>query len=226
MKTLFRAGIPAPYWSDSITYGNPYGAGSLPGSCLHRGKSVNPVSKRLGILTRVVLVLTLCMGFTARGEEPVDLDGLFVLLGQAQDEVTARTIEDRIWSTWFDSGNPDVDMLMEKAMAQRGVYDFAGALETLDQVVEKAPAFAEAWNQRATIHFFREEYEQSLEAVARTLELEPRHFGAMAGRAVIRMRQLKPALARQNLLEALEINPWLRERAMFPDLVNPDGGSN
>ena len=59
---------------------------------------------------------------------------------------------------------------------------------------------------------------QFSQAVAKTLELEPRHFGAMAGRVVIRLRQMKPALARQNLLEALKVNPWLREKALFPGI--------
>ncbi len=150
-----------------------------------------------------------------------DLDQLFARLAQAPDEASARIIEDRIWRRWFESGDETVDALMEQAMGQRNVYDFAGALDTLDQVTALMPDYAEAWNQRATIHFYREEYEESLVAIARTLELEPRHFGAMAGRILIRLQQLKPALARQNLVEALKINPWLRERALFPDVSSP-----
>ena len=57
--------------------------------------------------------------------------------------------------------------------------------------------------------------------MAETLAREPRHFGALAGRAVIRLRQLKPALARQNMIEALKVNPWLRERGLFPGLEVP-----
>ena len=167
-----------------------------------------------------VVMLMLLAGVSA-GTEDSNLDGLFTQLKQAPDETTAREIENSIWHRWFESGDPEIDALMDIATAQRDIFDFTGALETLERVTESAPDYAEAWNQRATIHFFREEYDQSLEAIARTLELEPRHFGAMAGRVVIRMRQLKPALARQNLLAALEINPWLRERALFPDLGPP-----
>ena len=64
----------------------------------------------------------------------------------------------------------------------------------------------------------REHYEKSLQDIAVALELEPRHFGAMAGRAVIRLYQSKPALARQNIIEALKFHPFLKEKGMFPDL--------
>lgn len=180
---------------------------------------------RLLIQVTGFALLMLLAGISVQATDN-ELDRLFSQLKQAPDEITARTIEEKIWSQWFNSGNAEINALMEIAMAQRNVYDFAGALETLDRLTKADPDYAEAWNQRATIYFFREEYDQSLEAIARTLELEPRHFGAMAGRVVIRLRQLKPALARQNLLIALEINPWLRERALFPDLGPPGPEAN
>ena len=106
----------------------------------------------------------------------------------------------------------------QQAMSRRQVYDFNGAIEMLNRVIERAPDYPEAWNQRATVYFFQQEYEKSLEDVARTLELEPRHFGALAGRALIRLSQFKPALARQNVIEALKIHPYLPERKLFPGL--------
>ena len=165
----------------------------------------------------LLFVATLVQGSVSLAGAP-QMDQLFDQLLVAPDEATAIDIENQIWQRWFESGDNEIDALMDIAMSQRQVYDFAGALETLDRVIAMAPDYAEGWNQRATIHFFREEYEQSLEAVARTLELEPRHFGALAGRVVIRLRQLKPALARQNMIEALKVNPWLRERALFPGI--------
>ncbi len=169
-------------------------------------------------ITIILLYLTTLIFSVNVTASEADIDTLYKQLLEAPDESAARETENQIWQRWFQSGNSEVDALMEIAMSQRGVYDFAGALETLDRVSAMMPDYAEAWNQRATIHFFREEYDRSLEAVAETLEREPRHFGAMAGRVVIRLRQLKPALARQNLLEALKVNPWLREKALFPGI--------
>lgn len=149
----------------------------------------------------------------------VQLYDLFIGLQNAQDQAAAKEYENKIWQLWFRSGDADIDQLMQESMQRRRVYDFNGALELLNEVIGMAPQYPEGWNQRATVYFFQQEYEKSLEDVARVLELEPRHFGAMAGRAVIRLYQLKPALARQNIIEALKIHPYLPERRFFPDLV-------
>ncbi len=96
--------------------------------------------------------------------------------------------------------------LMQDALQKRRGYDYKGSLEILNKVIGLKPDYAEVWNQRATIYFHQEEYEKSLWDIAKTLELEPRHFGSLAGRAVIRLKQNKPALARQNIVEAFEIS--------------------
>ena len=119
------------------------------------------------------------------------------------------------------SGETKIDKLMQKALRKREVYDFNGSLEILNQIIALKPGFAEAWNQRATVYFHQGEHEKSLIDIATTLELEPRHFGSLAGRAVIRLQQGKPALARQNIIEAMKYHPFLKERAFFPDLTNP-----
>ena len=147
-----------------------------------------------------------------------EMDMLFQQLKYATDETTARNYEDKIWQNWFRSGDDAIDALMREAMRERNSYNFEAALKVLNQVIERRPDYAEAWNQRATIYFHMTEYEKSLQDIATTLELEPRHFGAMAGRTIIRLRQFKPALARQNMIEALKIHPYLPEKSLFPDL--------
>ena len=144
------------------------------------------------------------------------LDQLFVTLKQAPDEGSARLIEHQIWKLWMTTGNPEVDGLMQQVMEARRWRDFDKALALLDRVVEIDPAYAEAWNQRATIAFQRGDYEKALEYVARTLELEPRHFGALAGRGIIRLHQGKSALAIQNIKAAMVFHPYLRERNLVP----------
>ena len=147
-----------------------------------------------------------------------ELDALFVELKNSKNEAEAQKIEEKIWVKWMESGDHTVDKLLEEAMKKRRIYDFNGSIEILNKIIAIKPDFSEAWNQRATIYFFQEKYEESLQDIAKTLELEPRHFGSMAGRAVIRWRQLKPALARQNIIEAMKVHPFLKEQKMFPGL--------
>lgn len=162
-----------------------------------------------------MLLLSLTLPVNA---ELNSLDTLFINLKNVANEAEARKLENLIWQRWFESGNSAVDDLMQAAMRKRSGYDFNGALEILNQVIEINSDYSEAWNQRATVFFHQQDYEKSLLDIARTLELEPRHFGALAGRAVIRLYQSKPALARQNIIEALKFHPYLKEKAMFPDL--------
>ena len=146
------------------------------------------------------------------------LDALFIDLNNAENETDAKAIETKIWLKWMESGDDAIDELLQQAIRKRRVYDFNGSIEILNKIIALKPDFSEAWNQRATIYFYQEKYEESLVDIAKTLELEPRHFGSLAGRAVIRWRQSKPALARQNIIEALKVHPFLKEQKMFPGL--------
>ena len=53
------------------------------------------------------------------------------------------------------------------------------------RVIEKNPTFAEGWNKRATVYFMLGKFDKSMIDIIETLELEPRHFGAMDGMALI-----------------------------------------
>ncbi len=63
--------------------------------------------------------------------------------------------------------------------------------------------------------FLQENYDQSLSDLEKALELEPRHFGAMAGQARILMRQGRFATGQALLKKAVKIHPFLRERSMI-----------
>ncbi len=85
------------------------------------------------------------------------------------------------------------------------------------------PDWAEAWNQRATLRFLLEDYEGSLADIERVLQLEPKHFGAMAGQVLILMRHGRFDTAQSILRKAVEINPFLAERSMLIDEPKGNG---
>lgn len=149
-------------------------------------------------------------------EAAAERDWLFEALRTAPAEGIGRAIEDQIWRFWMRQAPDQVSAeLMNRAMERRRAYDFAGAMEVLDALVEHAPGWSEAWNQRATVLFLQEKYDRSLEDVEKVLALEPKHFGALAGKAVILMRQGRMQLGQKALREALAIHPWLKERSML-----------
>jgi tetratricopeptide (TPR) repeat protein len=87
--------------------------------------------------------------------------------------------------------------------------DFAKAITLFSTVIKIDPEFSEGWNKRATVFFLIGEYDSSLEDIGRTLELEPRHFGALSGLGQIFDIQESEAGALSAYEKAIEINPHL-----------------
>lgn len=143
---------------------------------------------------------------------------LYIELKQSKTESAARAVENKIWQKWVIGPNTEATNLLAKAMERRRAYDFAGSLEILNKVVEKTPNWAEGWNQRAFVHFLREEFDKSLEDADRAIELEPNHFGALAGKAQILMSQGRTELGQKALRRAIKLHPFLKERALLIEI--------
>ncbi|RIK86411.1 MAG: hypothetical protein DCC69_06925 [Hyphomicrobiales bacterium] len=155
---------------------------------------------------------------------------LFERLRNAATEREGRSAEDAVWWMWMGQApTPAVAEAVAEAMRARERYDFSRALSILDGVVADAPDYAEGWNQRAFIRFLREDFDGSLEDIERTLALEPKHFAALAGKAMILMRQGRMEPGQAALRQAVEIHPWLKERSMLiplPGEIPPGPGKD
>jgi tetratricopeptide (TPR) repeat protein len=146
----------------------------------------------------------------AASEQDSRLDKLFADLKRARNDKAAERIAERIQAEWSKSGSASIDLLMQ--WVHKGIKErkFAMALDFLDQVVLLEPSYAEGWNRRATIHFMMDNYAKSLRDLARTLQLEPRHFGALAGMAAIMSNTGRKQHALDAYQRALEVYPMLR----------------
>ena len=115
----------------------------------------------------------------------VRLDRLFSQLAQSKTPEDAKVVEDLIWDVWNRSGSISVDLLMDRALQALAAGNYEDSLTFLDEVVDLAPGYSEGWNKRATVHFLRDDYASALGDLEATLALEPRHFGAIAGLALV-----------------------------------------
>ena len=125
------------------------------------------------------------------------------------DPVVHQMAEHAMWSVWFRSGSPAANHELcrgSKAMNRR---DFAHAVEHFDRAIEIDPTFAEAYNQRAIVHYLMEEYDESIEDCRRTVERMPTHFGAWAGMGHCHAHEGDLAEAVRCYERALAINPHL-----------------
>ena len=143
------------------------------------------------------------------------LRDLFARLAGAPSARAASAVEFEIWSAWHQIDDDLAAPWMQRGLAALEVRDLATALSAFDRVTELAPDYAEGWNKRATLHWLQGSFEQSIADIDRTLELEPRHFGALSGLAMIREAQGRPFEALEALEKVMHIHPHLphlRER--------------
>ena len=146
------------------------------------------------------------------------LDTLFAKLKQAPDEAHAGRIAGQIWQHWFLHPNGAVQHLMHRAQAARRAGLLKEAMAELDKIVEFAPDYVEGWNQRATVLFMLGRDTESVRDIQQVLRIEPRHFGALAGLGLIHMRAENWKSAIASFERALEVHPFLGERALIPAL--------
>lgn len=144
----------------------------------------------------------------ASAAQDAHLDALFAELADPANPHWEQT-QAQIYVVWGQSGSPSMDLLAMRADRAMEAQDLEAALSFLDDLVRLAPDYAEGWNKRATVHFLRDDYGKSLKDIARTLALEPRHFGAYAGLGIIldRLGDTKGAL--EAYRRAVKIHPHL-----------------
>ena len=164
------------------------------------------------------LYLPLCLLFiglampAASDQTDPALDSLFTDLVRTGSQAEAEQLTSEIWSRWIASdGDADADRLMQSGMAlmNRGMLD--GAEQVFSQLIQDHPDFAEAWNKRATVRFLLGNDAGSRRDIARVIDLEPRHFGALSGLGMINMRSGDLQAALQAFEAALRVNPHLNQ---------------
>ena len=165
-------------------------------------------------ISLTIFLIFLMVSISQADQNDPKLEILFNDLSQTQSEMKAQPILLEIWSIWsvaldtktqekFDAGN----QLMSKRQYNESILMFSDAINL-------QPTFAEAWNKRATVNYIIGNYEESISDIFSTLELEPRHFGALDGLAQIYMLQNKYFKAAQVYRKILEILPYNKKAIM------------
>jgi tetratricopeptide (TPR) repeat protein len=133
------------------------------------------------------------------------LDQLFADLKATTVEEDGDKLVAEIWKLWMQSGDAGLDRSMEEAVKMMAYGLHPQAMGILDELVVRAPNWAEAWNKRATLLYLMGDLDRSLADCDRVLALEP--------------RQALAALRR-----ALAVNPFLKERfSLIPALEKQVG---
>jgi tetratricopeptide (TPR) repeat protein len=158
---------------------------------------------------------TLKLAVSHAGRRPYpDLPGrlhdLFRHLGAARAPEEAKEAEDAIWSAWMSHPGGRAAEELERATRAIVASDFPLAERILKGLTAGRPDCAEAWHKRATLYYMQGRDLESARSIHRTLELEPRHFGAIAALGEILLSRDDREGALFAFDAALRIHPHLQ----------------
>ncbi|MDC3175033.1 2-hydroxy-6-oxo-2,4-heptadienoate hydrolase [Candidatus Pelagibacter sp.] len=141
------------------------------------------------------------------------LNQLFIELKVNQSN-DAFIVEQEIWKLW--STHP-TDMNLTARLEEGAQFvrnqQLSKAIEIFTEVIKLDQNWAEAWNKRATVFYMMGKFKQSQEDIDKVLELEARHFGALAGQGLVNI-QLK------NYEKAILSYQQVKE--IYPSMQSPE----
>jgi len=143
-------------------------------------------------------------------------------LGTSQGPGEAQVLTQELWSLWTDAPDEVAQAMLDDGMARRSIYDFLGAREILGRLIDYCPDYAEGYNQRAFASYLARDFEAALVDLDRALNLVPNHVAALSGKALTLMGLGRNEEAQAVLRAAVEMNPWLQERALLEEPTGTD----
>ena len=157
----------------------------------------------------IALAITVLVPACADQNDP-QLDDLFIALQAGPSEIQAANLELEIWTRWDDHPyDPLANRQMKKGIELMNSGHLGAAEDVFSRIINSHPDFAEAWNKRATVRFFRGNDTGSASDILQVIKLEPRHFGALSGLGMIRVRAGDLEGALMAYKAAQRINPYL-----------------
>ena len=140
-------------------------------------------------MKRLIILIILFSNFAQADQKDERLIELFDKLFLSTNNMEASKLLFNIWDIWSITDNQETQIIFDEANQFMDVGELDNAIELFTKVVKQSPEFAEGWNKRATVYFLKGELNKSISDIEKTLNLEPRHFGALDGLAEIYLMQ-------------------------------------
>ena len=171
------------------------------------------------LVAATLICLALAGGAKADQRDP-QLDQLFSALQRTTNQTMVDNLVAEIWQRWtaFED-DPRATNMMAVGIQQMNLGQLDNAERIFSNLAQSYPEHAEVWNKRATVRFMRGNDSGSRQDIARVIDLEPRHFGALSGLGMINMRAGDLPAALQAFEAAVRVNPHMDQaEAMIRNL--------
>ena len=144
-------------------------------------------------------------------DQKVQLNKLFNQLKESTNNIIAQEVEQKIWKVW--STHPKDKKLTLMLVEGSNLVNngqFKKAINIFSKVIDLDPSWAEAWNKRATVMYMIGEFKKSQQDINKVLELENRHFGALAGQGLVNIELKNYEKAIKSYENAQKIYPLMK----------------
>ena len=126
----------------------------------------------------------------------------------------ANKAEQKIWNIWSTHPSDEkLTLLLAEGSNLVNNEKYNQAIDVFSKAINLDPLWAEAWNKRATVLFLSGEFERSQKDIDKVLELEKRHFGALAGQGLVNIHL-------KNYEKAIE--SYEKAKEIYPSMKSPD----
>ena len=157
-----------------------------------------------------IIILFLSTSPLIANDRNIELDKLFLELKKNIPSLSSG-IAQQIWMLWSTHPTDQkLTSLLDEGSRLVQDQQLNRAIDVFSEAIELDPAWAEAWNKRATVFYMVGEFQKSQDDIDKVLELEERHFGALAGQGLVNIQLKNYEKAIKSYEKAQEIYPAMR----------------
>ena len=122
---------------------------------------------------------------------------------------TVRSLANNaLWSIWFRADTPENNAMLEKVVRLISLQRYEEAALLASRLIDRAPRFAEAYNQRAIAEFSLGRFKECADDCRLVIARNPYHSGALSGLAKCQLHlgQREPAI--ETLRRVSKLQPY------------------
>ena len=165
-----------------------------------------------------IIILLLSTSVLNANDRNVELDKLFLEL--KKNTSSSSSIVQKIWTLWSTHPTDEkLTSILDEGSRLIQDQKLVRAIDIFTDAIELDPTWAEAWNKRATVYYMIGEFQKSQNDIDKVLELENRHFGALAGQGMVNIGLKNYDKAKLSYQKAQEIYPGMKSSKIMIEQI-------
>ena len=167
----------------------------------------------------LIIILFLSTTILSANERNAELDKLFLELKKNSPSLSSK-IAQQIWMLWSTHpSDQKLTSILDEGSRLIQDQQLNRAIDIFTEAIELDPSWAEAWNKRATVFYMVGEFQKSQDDIDKVLELEERHFGALAGQGMVNIKLKNYDKAKRSYQKAQEIYPAMKSSKVMIEQI-------